>query len=92
MPQNHLRPTTLKSSYDKSLVTDFGNLAEKKNKNFRYGVLDLETRRSAKEVGGWNRANDMGVSCVVVYDSHDDEFKEYLQEDVPDLVKGSCRF
>jgi DEAD/DEAH box helicase domain-containing protein len=53
---------------------------------FRYAVLDLETRRSAQEVGGWHRADLMGVSCVVVYDSTTGACREYLQEDVPRLV------
>jgi DEAD/DEAH box helicase domain-containing protein len=54
--------------------------------DFRFAVLDLETRRSAQEVGGWNRADLMGVSCVVVYDSATEEFREYMQEDVSRLV------
>ncbi len=53
---------------------------------FRYAVLDLETRRSAQEVGGWHRADLMGVSCVVVYDSVTEACRDYLQEDVPRLV------
>jgi len=64
----------------------------KREGGFRYGVLDLETRRSAQEVGGWHRAQDMGVSCVVVYDSQTDIFKEYLQEDVPALVKDLAAY
>jgi DEAD/DEAH box helicase domain-containing protein len=53
---------------------------------FRYAVLDLETRRSAQEVGGWHRADLMGVGCVVVYDSAADACQHYMQEDVPRLV------
>jgi DEAD/DEAH box helicase domain-containing protein len=59
---------------------------------FRFAVLDLETRRSAQEVGGWNRADLMGVSCVVVYDSAADSFRDYLQEDVPRLVGDLVEF
>ncbi|MBF0467617.1 MAG: DEAD/DEAH box helicase [Desulfamplus sp.] len=54
-------------------------------KPLRFAVLDLETRRSAQEVGGWNRADKMGVSCVVLYDSATDEYIEYLQDDIPEL-------
>ena len=50
--------------------------------NLRYGVLDIETRRSAKEVGGWNKAEKMGVSCAILYDSKSDTYLEYLQEDI----------
>ncbi|WP_022663616.1 DEAD/DEAH box helicase [Desulfospira joergensenii] len=59
--------------------------SDKKGKDLRYGVLDIETRRSAAEVGGWNRAERMGVSCAVVYDSKSDSFHDYLQEDMDRL-------
>jgi DEAD/DEAH box helicase domain-containing protein len=51
-----------------------------------YGVLDVETRRSAQEVGGWNKAHKMGVSCVVVYDSLKKDYTAYLQEDMRSMV------
>jgi len=51
-----------------------------------FGVLDLETRRSAQEVGGWGNASRMGISCVVVYDSKGDCFEEYLGDDIPRLT------
>ncbi|XPV78005.1 MAG: DEAD/DEAH box helicase [Desulfovibrio sp.] len=53
----------------------------------RYGVLDIETRRSAQESGGWHRADKMGVSVAVLYDSKDDTFHSYYQDDVPELVE-----
>ncbi len=56
-------------------------------KTIRYGVLDLETRRSAEEVGGWGHASRMGVSCVVVYDSDTDTYEEYLGEDIHRLTE-----
>lgn len=52
----------------------------------RFGVLDIETRRSAAQVGGWHRADRMGVSCAVLYDSKSDEFTAYYQEDMPALI------
>ena len=51
----------------------------------RYGVLDIETQRSAKEVGGWHRAAQMKVSCAVLYDSQKDAFFEYVEGQVPAL-------
>ncbi|MCG8566450.1 MAG: DUF1998 domain-containing protein, partial [Desulfobacterales bacterium] len=51
----------------------------------RYGVLDIETRKSAAEVGGWNRAERMGVSCAVLYDSKSDEYHTYLQDEIKEL-------
>lgn len=50
-----------------------------------YLVFDVETRRSAAEVGGWNRADRMGVSIAVAYDSRADDFFSYTQEALPEL-------
>ncbi len=55
--------------------------------NLRYGVLDIETRRSAQEVGGWNKAERMGVSCAVLYDSKSDQFHTFLQADIQSLCQ-----
>jgi DEAD/DEAH box helicase domain-containing protein len=56
------------------------------NAPLRYGVLDIETRRSAAEVGGWNRAEKMGVSCAVLYDSQSGRFHDFSQ----DRMEGLC--
>ncbi len=48
----------------------------------RYGVFDIETQLSAQEAGGWHRADRMLVSCVVLYDSKDSIFHEYLEDQV----------
>jgi len=53
----------------------------------RYGVFDLETQRSAQEVGGWHRADLMKVSCGVLYDSAEDRYFEFLEGQVPDLIE-----
>jgi len=54
----------------------------------RFGVLDVETRRSAQEVGGWGKAGKMGVSCVVLYDSKTCEFKSYAQDELAELHRA----
>jgi DEAD/DEAH box helicase domain-containing protein len=51
-----------------------------------YGVFDLETQLSAQEVGGWHRADRMRISCGVVYDSAADDFFEYTEDRVQDLI------
>jgi len=56
-----------------------------------YCVFDLETRRSAEEVGGWNKAKKMGMSVGVVYDARLDGFVTYLEDEVNDLVDHLCR-
>ncbi len=48
--------------------------------------LDVETRRSAQEVGGWNNAHLMRVAVVVIYDLHEDRFLEFQESEVRDLV------
>lgn len=53
----------------------------------RFGVLDVETRLSAAEAGGWHRADRMGVSVAVLYDSGPDEFISYTQDDIPELAR-----
>lgn len=47
-----------------------------------YVVFDVETRRSAQEVGGWDRADQMGVSVAVLYDSAEDKAFCYEQEEL----------
>jgi DEAD/DEAH box helicase domain-containing protein len=52
----------------------------------RIVVFDLETQRSAAEVGGWNKAYLMGMSLGVVWDSHQQGFTTYFEKDVDALV------
>jgi DEAD/DEAH box helicase domain-containing protein len=56
------------------------------DKASRYGVLDIETQRSAKEVGGWHHAARMRVSCAVLYDSQSDNFFEFVEGQLPMLL------
>jgi len=51
-----------------------------------YGVFDVETQKSADEVGGWHRADLMRISCAVVYDSQTDEFCEYFENDINRMI------
>ncbi len=52
-----------------------------------FGVLDIETQRSAREVGGWQNAAGMRVSCAVLYMSDRDEIRVFTEEEVPDLIE-----
>lgn len=56
-------------------------------KGQRYGVLDLETQRSAQEVGGWDKAHLMGISCGVLFDSEDSRFHTYYDDQIHFLVE-----
>ena len=63
-----------------------------RSQNLHYGVFDLETRRSAAEVGGWHRADRMGVSCGVIYDSQKGGFTAYTEDQVTHLVEALQKF
>jgi DEAD/DEAH box helicase domain-containing protein len=43
-------------------------------------------------VGGWNRADLMGISCVVLYDSKQDTYFEFLEDQVPLLIHHLKKF
>lgn len=49
-------------------------------------VFDLETQRSAQEVGGWNNIAEMKMSVGIVWDSAKDSFFTYLEKDVQGLI------
>ncbi|OGW02627.1 MAG: DEAD/DEAH box helicase, partial [Nitrospinae bacterium RIFCSPHIGHO2_02_FULL_39_82] len=52
----------------------------------RIVYFDLETQRSADEVGGWDNKHLMKMAVAVVYDSLDEKFYTYLESDVEGLV------
>ncbi|MCP4339266.1 MAG: DEAD/DEAH box helicase [Desulfobulbaceae bacterium] len=58
----------------------------------KFGVFDLETIRSAEEVGGWGNTHKMGVSVAVVYDSQLNDFVSYLEHEVDKLVAHLVSF
>ncbi|MFW6333635.1 MAG: DEAD/DEAH box helicase [Desulfosalsimonas sp.] len=51
-----------------------------------FGVLDIETQRSAEEVGGWTNARLMGISCAVLYDAGEDDFLVFRDHEIGLLV------
>lgn len=58
-------------------------------KNIVY--FDLETQKSAEEVGGWDRIRDMRMSVGVTYSAARDEYRIYSEKQVDDLVKDLAR-
>jgi DEAD/DEAH box helicase domain-containing protein len=58
----------------------------------RFGVFDLETIRSAEEVGGWANTHQMGISVAVVYDSEINDFVSYLEPEIDKLVSHLTSF
>jgi RNase_H superfamily len=70
------------------------NMNERKSKG-RHGVpspmrnilyFDLETQKSADEVGGWDKIRDMRMSIGVTYSSARGEYRIYHEKQVDDLV------
>jgi len=57
-------------------------------------VFDLETQRSADEVGGWGNVDRMGLALAVVYDTGHEVYRTYYETDVDrlllDLVMADC--
>jgi len=51
----------------------------------RIMYLDLETQKTAKDVGGWNKAHLMRVSVVVVYDSLDEKYHVFKEDEISGL-------
>ena len=53
----------------------------------RVQVFDLETKKSAEDVGGWDNIHEMEMTVGVVWDSLDQEFFTYEEKDVAQLVE-----
>ncbi len=49
-------------------------------------LFDLETRRSADEVGGWGNSHRMGVAVGVLCFLEENRFQTYFEADVGELV------
>ncbi len=58
-------------------------------KNILY--FDLETQKSADEVGGWDKIRDMRMSIGVTYSTARNEYKIYGEKQVDDLLKDLQR-
>ena len=59
------------------------------SKNILY--FDLETQKSADEVGGWGNISKMGMSIGVTCSSLTGEYKIYGEKQVDDLIKDLQR-
>src|SRR6202035_4112324 len=53
--------------------------------------FDLETQRTANDVGGWDRKIDMGMSLGVTYSSDHNEYRIYSEKRVDDLIHQLLR-
>lgn len=50
-------------------------------------VFDLETQRSAEEVGGWGNIRSMGLAWAVIYRFPQDEWLDFEEKDVDNLIR-----
>ena len=48
--------------------------------------FDLETQKSADEVGGWNHISKMGMSIGVIYNTARGEYKIFHEKSVNELI------
>lgn len=49
--------------------------------------FDLETKYAAEEVGGWGNIEDMGMSVGILWDTHDEKFHIYLEDQAQGLIE-----
>jgi DEAD/DEAH box helicase domain-containing protein len=49
-------------------------------------VFDLETQRTAREVGGWSHVDKMGFSAAVLLNVHEDGAHHFLEQDIEALL------
>jgi DEAD/DEAH box helicase domain-containing protein len=49
-------------------------------------TFDVETQRTADEVGGWNNIRDMRLAVAVTYDAADNVYRDYTEKDVKLLI------
>lgn len=53
----------------------------------RFGVFDVETQKSAEEVGGWHRADLMRISVAVLYENDTQQYITYTEERIEQLIE-----
>jgi len=51
-----------------------------------YVVFDVESQRSAQDVGGWKNIRDLGISVAVVYVTAEDSYRVYREAELAGLV------
>ena len=58
------------------------------NVNTHVIYFDVETQRSAQEVGGWNYVERLGLALAVTYDTRDNNYRIYDEASVANLVEA----
>ncbi|MCL2789945.1 MAG: DEAD/DEAH box helicase [Desulfobulbus sp.] len=52
-----------------------------------YGVFDVETQKSAQEVGGWHRADLMRISVAVLFEGAAQRFTVFAEDNIGALIE-----
>jgi hypothetical protein len=53
--------------------------------------FDLETQRTANDVGGWGNKHQMGISIAVTYSTKKEEYRIFTEADTTDLIQQLVR-
>ncbi|MBW1857448.1 MAG: DEAD/DEAH box helicase, partial [Deltaproteobacteria bacterium] len=53
----------------------------------RICYFDLETQKSAEDVGGWQNAHLMMISVAVVFDSLDERFYTFTEDQISQKIR-----
>ena len=56
-----------------------------------FGVFDVETQKSAQEVGGWHRADLMRISVAVLYEGVGQRFTVFTEDTIGELIERLLR-
>jgi len=59
----------------------------KRDLDYRILFFDLETQRSADDVGGWRNKRLMRIAVATVYDSIDQKFTSFLEGETDQLMR-----
>jgi DEAD/DEAH box helicase domain-containing protein len=49
-------------------------------------AFDVETQRTADEVGGWSNIRDMGLAVAVTYHAAEDVYRDFTEDQVEELI------
>ncbi len=81
----HIPISEITSQVEEDAALEIAPRLSPEQRGPRIMSLDLETQKTAKDVGGWNRAYLMRVSVVVVYDSLDKQYHVFSESDIDSL-------
>ncbi len=85
--EKNLGDDSLECEETASDVTCAPAKAGRPHRDLRIGFFDLETRKLAQEVGGWQNTHLMRVSVAVLHEVPADTFKVYREHEIQQLIE-----